>query len=161
MATRTLLYATDYSEASEAAFDYAVRLARDLGARLVIAHVSENELMPVGEAVDEVPAPNAEELARLREIKPRGDHGPVEYKLLYAEPTCQSIDPAREIIRFADQARVEAIVVGTHGRRGLTRALCGSVAEQLVRRAHCPVVTVRQQCAAAPLGDEVGEAWTS
>lgn len=155
MNARTLLFATDYTEASQDALKYAASLARDLGATLVIAHVSDHELLPVGEAVAEVPQASREELAELEQIKPPGGGVACEYKLLFAEPTCQNIDPVEELIRFADRRKVEAIVVGTHGRTGLSRAFYGSVAEQLVRRAHCPVITVRP--AAAPPAQEQGD----
>jgi nucleotide-binding universal stress UspA family protein len=52
-------------------------------------------------------------------------------------------EPAAEIVSFARSAGVDLVVVGTHGRTGLEHALMGSVAERVVRRAHCPVLTVR------------------
>jgi nucleotide-binding universal stress UspA family protein len=52
-------------------------------------------------------------------------------------------DPAAEIVGVAEQSKADLIVMGTHGRTGLGRFLMGSVAEQVVRRAPCPVVTVR------------------
>lgn len=143
MGARTLLIATDYSDASDRALRYAASLARDLGARLLIAHVSEHELLPVGESVAEIPAPNEQELARLHQVKPPIADVPYEHALLFAEPSCQNVDAAHEIIRCADRAGVEAIVVGAHDRSLLSRALTGSVAERLSRRAHCPVVIVR------------------
>ncbi len=54
---------------------------------------------------------------------------------------CEGI-PAREILRFAKKQDVSLIVIGTHGRTGLPRLIFGSVAEKVVRRAHCPVFTV-------------------
>jgi nucleotide-binding universal stress UspA family protein len=53
--------------------------------------------------------------------------------------------PHEEIVRYADEHRVDLIVMGTHGRRGLAHALLGSVAERVVRNARCPVLTVRQR----------------
>jgi nucleotide-binding universal stress UspA family protein len=53
-------------------------------------------------------------------------------------------DPAEAIIRLAQTEDVDMIVMGTHGRRGLTRLLMGSVAEAVVRAAPCPVLTVKQ-----------------
>jgi len=52
-------------------------------------------------------------------------------------------DPAHEIIRLAEREKIDLIVMGTHGRRGLSRLLMGSVAEWVMRRANCPVLTVR------------------
>jgi nucleotide-binding universal stress UspA family protein len=54
-------------------------------------------------------------------------------------------EPAAEILEVAKEAKVDLIVVGTHGRTGLEHALMGSIAERVVRRAHCPVLTVRPQ----------------
>ncbi|MFB6128000.1 MAG: universal stress protein [Halolamina sp.] len=52
-------------------------------------------------------------------------------------------DPARTIVAYADEHDVDHVVVGSHGRTGLTRVLLGSVAESVVRRADCPVTVVR------------------
>ena len=51
--------------------------------------------------------------------------------------------PARAIVDYADEEGVDHIVIGSHGRTGVTRVLLGSVAEKVVRRAHCPVTVVR------------------
>ena len=53
-------------------------------------------------------------------------------------------DPAGDVVRIADEEKCEMIVMGTHGRTGLTRLLMGSVAEQIVRRAPCPVLIYRE-----------------
>jgi len=53
-------------------------------------------------------------------------------------------DPASEIVNVAKEENVDLIVMSTHGRKGISRLLMGSVAELVVRRAHCPVLTVRQ-----------------
>jgi hypothetical protein len=59
-------------------------------------------------------------------------------------------DPAEEILRVAEETKCDLIMIGTHGRTGLGRLLMGSVAEQVVRKAHCPVLTVK-----APLQTEL------
>lgn len=64
-------------------------------------------------------------------------------------------DPAEEIVRYADAHDIDLIVLGTHGRTGLSRALLGSVAERVIRTASCPVLAVpgrheRQEVAPAP-----------
>jgi len=53
-------------------------------------------------------------------------------------------DPAGEVVRIAEEEQAEMIVMGTHGRTGLTRLLMGSVAEAIVRRAPCPVLIYRE-----------------
>jgi nucleotide-binding universal stress UspA family protein len=73
----------------------------------------------------------------LADVKPRDPRVVCEHHLLAG-------DPAEAIIRTAEQEGVDIIVIGTHGRTGLTRLLMGSVAEAIVRRATCPVLTVKQ-----------------
>ncbi|HWB12752.1 MAG TPA: universal stress protein [Pirellulales bacterium] len=153
--TKKILFATDYSEASQSALTYAASLARDTGAVLVVVHVSQLEQYPVGELFDEDPQPSDEELAELRAVKAPDPRIPCEHRLLYG-------DPAEEIVKLADQEGVEAIVIGTHERSRIARLLGGSVAEKLLRTAHCPVVTYRlaQQTARTGTGEEGGKAAT-
>ena len=73
---------------------------------------------------------------KLDELKPGQDNVPVDHYLAHG-------DPASEILRLAQDAKADVIVMGTHGRTGLPRLLMGSVAEQVVRKAPCPVVTVK------------------
>jgi len=54
-------------------------------------------------------------------------------------------EPSREIVAYAEEAACDVVVVGTHGRRGLSRWLLGSVAEKVVRNSHVPVLTVRAE----------------
>ncbi len=73
---------------------------------------------------------------RLQQIKPRTPDIPVEH--LLAEGS-----PATAILQIAQERQCDLIVMGTHGRTGLTRVVMGSVAEQVVRNATCPVLTVK------------------
>ncbi|HEX7449062.1 MAG TPA: universal stress protein [Pirellulales bacterium] len=148
--SKTILFATDYSESANHALTYAASLARDRGAKLLIVHVSELEQYPVGELFDEEPRPSDEELAKLQAMAPP-DHGVAcEYRLLYG-------DPADEIVKLADAEQAEAIVIGTHDRSRLARLLSGSTAEKLLRTAHCPVIAYRAPLATA-LASEVAQA---
>lgn len=142
---KKILFATDYSESSHSALIYAASFARDLKATLLVVHVSGLEQYPVGELFDEEPRPSDEELAELKAVKPPDPRIACEHRLLYG-------DPADEIVRLADQESVEAIVIGTHDRSRLTRLLSGSVAEKLLRTAHCPVIAYR----ASPRSAEAG-----
>jgi universal stress protein A len=140
-----IVLATDYSEASQQALRYAAWMAQSTGATLYIVHVSEHEKYPVGEHFDEDPAPNPQELEKLQSIVPEGADVPLEHRLLYGEPGSARItQPAQAIIDFADKEHIDLIVVGTHGRSGLSHLLMGSVSESVVRHAKCPVITVRQ-----------------
>ncbi len=138
MNAKKILVPIDFSSGSEAALDLATSLARDSGAALLITYVQVPPL-PVGggEFICTVPEPPREELrARLVKILPKDAKIPCEHRLLAG-------DPADCIVKLAEDEKVDFIVMGTHGRRGLTRILMGSVAELVVRWAKCPVVTVK------------------
>ncbi len=141
---KQLLYATDYSEPSQYALHFATSLARDFQASLLIVHVSDLECYPVGELVDRKPGPSAIELERLEEIVPDDTGVPFEHRVICPPPTGDPVSPADEIVRLAKQENVYAVVIGTHGRTGLARLLVGSVAESVMRKAPCPVVTIRK-----------------
>jgi len=136
MARKKVLFATDYSEFSGHALTCATSLARDAGATLLVAHVSELEEYPVGELFDEEPHPSDSEIAKLMAVTPHDRRIPCEHRLLHG-------DPAREILKLADQEAVEAIVIGTHGHSRLLHLLAGSVADAVMREAHCPVIAYR------------------
>jgi nucleotide-binding universal stress UspA family protein len=139
MKLRRILVPVDFSAGSDAALELATSLARDAGGSLILAHV---EIIPLsaagGEYLYAIPEPPTEELlAKLDAIVLPDSQIPVERRLLAG-------DPADAIIRLAETEDVDLIVMGTHGRRGLTRLLMGSVAEVVVRAAPCPVLTVKQ-----------------
>lgn len=139
MKAKKILVPVDFSAGSQAALDWATVLARDTGATLVIVHVEVVPLTAGGGdymyAVAE--PPTAELLAKLEQVAPRDPNVPVIRRLL-------SGDPASALLREAEAQGVDLIVMGTHGRRGISRLLMGSVAEAVVRRATCPVLTVKQ-----------------
>ncbi len=139
MNAKKIIFPTDFSTASDAGLSYATSLARDTGATLVIAHVEEPPVVyGTGELYYGMPDPDADALKSMLEaVVPTDASVPFEHRLL-------SGDPATEIVRLAEEERVDLIVIGTHGRTGLKRLLMGSVAEAIVRRASCPVFTFKQ-----------------
>jgi len=140
---RKILHPTDYSDLSRPAFEFACSLARDFGAELVICHVSPPPIAAVdGGMVIEIPTGEAEGMfARLEEMKPADAQVRVTHRLLRGDPT-------DEILRLASASKADIIVMGTHGRGWLTHLLMGSVAEAVLRKAPCPVVTVKVPLAA-------------
>ncbi len=139
MQARKILFPTDFSHTGDAALELATSLARDTGATLLIAHVEEP---PVayggGEMYYGMPEPATEDLRRmLHEVVPKDAKVPYEHRLITG-------DPASAITRLAEEEKVDMIILGTHGRTGLARLLMGSVAEAIVRRASCPVLTYKQ-----------------
>jgi nucleotide-binding universal stress UspA family protein len=136
---KKILFATDFSPASDAALHYATAMARDSGARLLILHVEE---MPVPYAAGEMvmPAPlypNPEVRRMLEEVVPDDPSVRYEHHLVQGSP-------AEEIASVAHQQAVDLLVMGTHGRTGIRRVLMGSVAEAVMRHADCPVLTLKQ-----------------
>jgi nucleotide-binding universal stress UspA family protein len=137
-----VLYATDFSAASKAAGAVARDMARERAVRLHIVHV----VPPVTDPQD-----SAERLERLAaEI---GQHLPVERALLSGRV-------AHQIVRYARDKGIRLIVLGTHGRSGVSRMLLGSVAETVARLAPCPVLTVPVPAEATLSGEAAGEAFT-
>ncbi len=140
MKLNTILFPTDFSHASDAALAWATSLARDTGAKIVILHVEEPPLAyGGGELYYGIPEPNTEALQKmLSNLKPGDPNVRYEHRLVTG-------DPADEIVRVANEMGADLIMMGTHGRRGLTRVLMGSVAELVVRHASCPVMTLKDK----------------
>ena len=136
----TILAATDFSDTSATAVDWAIELARSHGARIELIHA----LLVPSRATDFVPSPPdpTEELqaaasARLNEIDQRvGDLG-----IEVASHLRLGI-PSQIIIESADDLGADLIVIGTRGLTGLRHLLLGSTAERVVQHAHCAVLTV-------------------
>ena len=146
MSSKKILLATDCSPAGAQALVVASSLARDTGSRLIIAHVSESELHPVGELFKEEPKASPRETAQLEAIRPTDSCVECEHRLLFGEPGSVSVaKPAEAILQLAREENVDMIVIGTHGRAGLRRLVMGSVAQQVLNGATCPVVTVKHK----------------
>jgi nucleotide-binding universal stress UspA family protein len=135
---RTILYPTDFSERSDAGFRLACALARDYDARLIVLHVVPTPaIVYLGGVVPPEPDQTRQQLwDKLRLMRPDDPAITLEHRLVEGEP-------APAILHLAEKLNCDLIVLGTHGRTGLGRFLMGSVAEQVLRRASCPVVTVK------------------
>lgn len=149
MKATKIIFPTDFSHCGDAALAMATSLARDNGAKLLIVHVEEP---PVayggGEMYYGVPDPASEDLLRmLREVVPTDPQVPYEHRLITG-------DPSAAIAKLAEEENADMIVLGTHGRTGLLRLLMGSVAEAVVRRAPCPVLTYKQTDMSAAESEE-------
>jgi len=131
---RTILHPTDFSEQSGFAFRLACSLARDYHARLILLHTFTPAPLIYGEGfVPPDPQSIKEDLRAQLEALPAEDSG------IRVERRLEEGSPAPEILCVAQEANADLIVMGTHGRTGLSRLLMGSVAERVVRRALCPV----------------------
>lgn len=143
-----LLFPTDFSSYNDAAFHYAQSLAAETGALLYIAHVDElNDLNPQTAGTNYLYAlplggnDRREIRERLRSIRPTLDGVVCKHRYFRGSP-------AEEILQFAEQEGIDLIVMGSHGRTGLSRLLMGSIAEGVMRRASCPVLVVKQPATA-------------
>jgi nucleotide-binding universal stress UspA family protein len=138
LSIKTILHPTDFSERSEYAFRLACSLARDYGARLIVLHVAAPPMAVGGEGMLMLTADTDLDLlrAKLDLIRP-GDPKVLVEHLLYEG------DIINYILQVVADEKCDLIVLGTHGRTGLTRLLMGSVAELVVRKSPCPVVTVK------------------
>ncbi len=139
-----ILFANDFSENSEHAFDYALTLAKQFNSRLIIIHV-------INEPVDlrgfYVPHISFEKLEK--EIEEGAEKMMQKFCRTRAkdftnyETLIVAGIPYEEILKKADEEKVSLIVLGTQGRKGIDHFLFGSTAERVVRNARSPVMTVR------------------
>ena len=141
-----ILVPTDFGPASEAALACAKELAARFDARLYLLHVVEDPMATGAWAPDVYILASVELRDRLlRDATQRLDEALTaeDFERFTAKTEVRVGAPARTIGAFAREKTIDLIVMGTHGRRGLSHMFLGSVAEQLVRTAPCPVLTVR------------------
>jgi nucleotide-binding universal stress UspA family protein len=145
IALRKILVATDFSEPADAALAYGRALARTFGATLYLLHVVDDMYLRLGGDAYAAVLPDLQEdverEARERLARLAADD---ELSSLTVEMVITSGATAQAIVDYAEKEDVQLIVVGTHGRSGVAHFFMGSVAERIVRTAHCPVLTVRR-----------------
>lgn len=141
---KKILCPVDFSECSDHALKYATAFAQMYSSRLSLLHVVEMPFLPAYSMagipdiyfpVDEVQKQCADKMNKLVEKLSDGDldvHGDVQVG-----------SPFLEIIKRAKEEESDLIVLGTHGRSGLKHMIIGSVAEKVVRKAPCPVLSVK------------------
>ena len=143
----SILCPTDFSEFSEHAIRYACELAEKFGAELHLLNVLQ-DYAAVAPGSGEMFVPFMDWLPELRKQsqdqlakQPGAEWSPK----VYVHRTTRVGAPVDEIAKYAKEHNIDLIVQGTHGRRGVKHMLLGSVAENIVRYAPCPVLTVRSQ----------------
>lgn len=144
---KKILYPTDFSEYSLAALSYAVRLAQQNDAELFCLHVVEmpQEEYLTSEYMVPLNVPHVPEDKVLRNARARMERFMAENLSGIDRVTSRVLTgiPFIEIIRYAREQSIDLIVIGTHGHSALAAMLLGTVAEKVVRKAPCPVLTVR------------------
>jgi universal stress protein A len=144
MLVQHVLVPLDFSATAERALTYAIALAQQLHARLTLLHVLHLTPLAMGEMTAEGVATYLEvqetEAHQLLQVSlKRVQHAGLQGDILLVRGT-----PTQTIVETAGEQGVDLIIMGTHGRTGLTHVLLGSVAEHVVRHASCPVLVLRK-----------------
>ncbi len=140
---KNILCPIDHSDCSKEALKYAVTFAMKDEAKLYLLHVID--IRSFDESLDTMTRqmPDDETIKQLKtklfECVPEEIRNDMQVEALVVQGI-----PFAEIISIAKKNKVDMIVMGTHGRTGLAHIMIGSVSEKVVRKAHCPVLTVRQ-----------------
>jgi universal stress protein A len=148
MKADTILVPVDFSEYQGTVLDLATSLASACEARLVIVYAAD-PARTYGESTvfSGVSDPQREVMEEmLREVRPSSSGVPYAHRYLTGVPADAIVDCAKEL-------NADYIVMGTHGRTGISRVLMGSVAEAVVRAAPCPVITVKTHTHEAAAND--------
>ncbi|MET0211506.1 MAG: universal stress protein [Vicinamibacterales bacterium] len=141
-----ILVPVDFSPHAEYAFTYATRLAERFGAKLALLYVVDDSFVTGGWS-SEIYVPNVPEL--MENLIADADRRLATLKAsaaalgLTAETAVIRGRPAHAIVEHAKNGGFDLIVMGTHGRTGVSHVVMGSVAERVLRKAPCPVLTVR------------------
>ena len=141
-----ILVPMDFSEASKEAAKYAFSLADRYGAELHAVHVVEDIAPSLPEAARHMASFPEDYTAQARELAEKQLAAELPSDLAGGREVVQVIKvgaPLVHILDYAAENNVDLIVMGTHGRTGLSRFLIGSVAERVVRHAPCPVLIIR------------------
>ena len=143
MKAMSIVCPVDFSEASKRSLDVASKLARSNGAKVYIVHVEEPASLVHPGLFGGLPPVTMPSRRRLNSTLPTATEVKFEHDLLIG-------DPVEMIVEFAKTNGADLIVMGTHGNTGIVRALLGSVAEGVVRRAHIPVLTLKSDFEDSP-----------
>jgi nucleotide-binding universal stress UspA family protein len=138
---RHILVPHDFSETADKALAYALTLAEKLGSRVTVLHVYEIPAYPFPEG-PAMTIPMAAELEKASATALEAVVARSQRPGMKLETQLRQGAPWREIDEGARELKADLVVMATHGRKGLARALLGSVAEKVVRTAPCPVLTV-------------------
>ncbi len=144
MQIRTILFPTDFSQGARAAMDYAVSLAQDYKARLILLYVIQDISIAEWYIPSSISA--ADLVADMQKSASKEMEkwaAEVGGRVPGVETLIERGVPFVEIIRVAREKNADLLVIGTHGRTGIDHMLFGSTAEKVVRKSPCPVLTVR------------------
>jgi nucleotide-binding universal stress UspA family protein len=141
-----ILVPVDLSEGSQGLIEYALQLAKPFNASIEVIHAWEPPQYVAPDLLVAAPGWNSQSLEKVavdtasKELaglvaQVKNTPLPIKHRVVVGEA-------ASTILRVAEEGKHDLIIMGTHGRRGLPRLLLGSVAQKIVARAHCPVLTL-------------------
>lgn len=143
---KKMLFPTDFSDLSRHSLKYVQSFCEAYRAEVHVLHVVDEAYqywmalgpnsLPIGPSPEEMISGAKSELQKLAGEELSNLQSGVVTEVLLGRPFI-------EIVRYARDKAIDLIILGTHGRSGLAQALLGSVAEKVVRKAPCPVLTVR------------------
>jgi nucleotide-binding universal stress UspA family protein len=140
---RTIVAAVDFSPHSEPVVDAAVTLAKQFGAKIRLVHAYDVPIPLVSPYEVAIPEPYLEETRRMAAEKLAALVARVAAQGVAVDSQLGEVPAAPAIVRAAEEAKADLVVIGTRGHTGLKHLLLGSVAERTVRLAPCPVLTVK------------------
>jgi nucleotide-binding universal stress UspA family protein len=144
MEIKSILFPTDFSEGSAQALQYAVDMSKRYGAKLYVIHVIYDIAKATGWYVPHVSMDQMYKDIQEGAKKELEKFGVEELSgVKNVERKVMTGVPHEEIINFVSANKIDLIIMGTHGRKGIDKILFGSTAAQVVRHAPCPVLTVR------------------
>jgi nucleotide-binding universal stress UspA family protein len=144
MQLKTILFPTDFSQGARAAMDYAISLAQDYKAKLILLYVIQDISIAEWYIPSSISAADlVEDMQKSAEKEMEKWTAEVKAKVPSVESLVVRGVPFVEIIGTAKGKKADLIVIGTHGRTGIDHMLFGSTAEKVVRKSACPVLTVR------------------
>jgi nucleotide-binding universal stress UspA family protein len=139
---RRILVATDFTETSQRALDAALELAARLGASLTVMHAYEIPVVGVPDGALIATPELAARISDAARIALDSTIKRLEGRGVRVEGVLREGVAWEEIEHVANDIDADVIVIGTHGRRGIARALLGSVAENVIRTTYRPVLTI-------------------
>ncbi len=144
MQIKTILFPTDFSQGARAAMDHAISLAKDYQAKLILLYVIQDI------SIAEWYIPSSLSVTDLVEDMQKSAWREMDKWSTEVSQSVKDVEkmvvrgvPFVEIIKTSKEKNADLIVIGTHGRTGIDHMLFGSTAEKVVRKAACPVLTVR------------------
>lgn len=140
-----ILVPVDLMAGSKAIVDYAVQLARPFNAAIEVMHAWEPPQYVAPDLLVAAPGWNPQSLEKTALEAARRELTTLIASINAPGPITQRLEvgePAAAVLRVAEAGGFDLVVMGTHGRRGLPRLLLGSVAQKVIARAHCPVLTL-------------------